>query len=74
MASGTALAPNTEPKSAKKKKRDKSEGATVASAGTAIPVADDANIRPSTAAPASDLAANGVDGAGDSPYLKELNK
>lgn len=68
MAPGTASASNVESKSAKKK-RGKSEARPTSSTGTATPAAD----ATSQALPA-DLAANGVDGAHDSPYLKELNK
>ncbi|KAF7508091.1 hypothetical protein GJ744_009673 [Endocarpon pusillum] len=68
MAPGTASAPTVESKSAKKK-RGKSEARPTSSSGTATPAADE-NSHTLT----SDPATNGVDGAQDSPYLKELNK
>jgi hypothetical protein len=72
MAPGTApaaaSAPNVISKSVKKK-RAKAEAQPTSSTGSATPAAD----ATSQASPA-DLATNGVDGAHDSPYLKELNK
>jgi hypothetical protein len=72
MAPGTApaaaSAPNVASKAAKKK-RGKAEIQPTSSTGSATPAAEST----SQALPA-DLATNGVDGAHDSPYLKELNK
>lgn len=68
MASGIASMPNIESKSAKKK-RGKSDAARTSSTGTDTPAAD-----ASAQALPSDLATNSVDGAGDSLYMKELNK
>jgi hypothetical protein len=67
MAPTTGPALNIESKSGKKKK-SKSEAAT-SSTGTATPAVD-ATTQPLS----SDSPANGIDGAGDSPYLKELTK
>ena len=69
MAPANGSAPNVESKSAAKKKRGKAEARPTSSNGTATPAAD-ATIQ---ALPA-DLPANGVDSAGDSPYMKELSK
>lgn len=68
MAPVTASAPSTESKSAKKK-RAKSEARPTSSSGTATPAAEETSHTLT-----SDPATNGVDGAQDSPYLKELNK
>jgi hypothetical protein len=72
MAPGTASvaasAPNVNSKSAKNK-RAKAEAQPTSPTGSATPGAD----ATSQASPA-DVATNGVDGAHDSPYLKELNK
>jgi len=68
MAPGTGSAPNIESKSAKKR-RGQAEAAPTSSTGTATPAAN-----ATSQAWTSDLAINGVDGARDSPYLKELNK
>lgn len=67
MAPETGAPTMVESKSAKKK-RGKTERAA-SSTGTATPAPDT-----SAQALPSDLATNGVDGAHDSPYLKELNK
>jgi hypothetical protein len=65
MASGIASMPNIE----SKMKRGKSDAARTSSTGTDTPAADaGAQALP------SDLATNSVDGAGDSLYMKELNK
>jgi hypothetical protein len=65
MAPEIGSVPNIESKSAKKK-GGKIDAAPTSSTGTATPAADVS----SQAEPAP----NGVDGARDSPYLKELNK
>lgn len=68
MASETASMPNVESKSAKKRK-GKPEAQPASSTGTATPAAD------GTSQPLpADLTTNGVEVAGDSPYLKELSK
>jgi hypothetical protein len=65
MAPEIGSVPNIESKSAKKK-RGKIDAAAISSTGTATPAAD--------ASSQAEPAPNGVDGARDSPYLKELNK
>ena len=68
MAAATGAPPNVESKSVKTK-RGKAEGGRSSSTGTATPVVD------ATAQPLpSDMTTNGADGAGDSPYMKELSK
>ena len=68
MAPGIGSTSNVDPKSTKKK-RGKSQAGPTSSPGSATPA-----VTKTPEALASDSATNGVDGAQDSPYLKELNK